>query len=227
MTTAFDTGVGLPHGALVTSDGTFSYALTDHDLVTMARSIRVESPTDGPLIAWCYAQRFVMMRQRGWEGSLAAMITAFSQPINPIWFPDGSKCRPGGEYHGEQPCANAASRPRNATYPWASIAQGVRSTVYNFAGAKLPNGLPRGVNFRARDSANVSSTLEYIPIDSRNRFFSDAPSRAWPEDYVRVRYDGQEAGQAQPKIWAYLLTVLGAAAATALTAVGLGKRRGR
>jgi hypothetical protein len=224
---AIDTGIGLPSGTIVTSDGSFSYTVTDHDLVTMARSIRVESPTDAPLIAWCYAQRYVMMRKNGWDGSLGAMITAFSQPINPIWFPDGSKCRPGGPYYGKQPCANAASRPGHATYPWSRIALPIRQTVLDFASARLPNELPRGVNFRARDSATVSDSLEYIPIGSRNRFFTDAASRAWPEDYVRIRWDGHTIGQAQPPWWAYMLTVIGAGGGVTAIAAAIRKRRGR
>lgn len=228
LETAIETGQGLPLGTIITSDGSFSYDLTDTDLITVARSIRVESPSDAEYICWCYAQRFVMMRKAGASlTTLAGMVTAFSQPINPIWFPDGSKCRPGGDYYGKQPCANAASRPGNAVYPWTRIALPIRETVAAWSSARLPNPLPRGVNFRARDSATVSSSLEYIPIDTRNRFFSDAASRAWPEDYVRIRYDGRIAGQKQPSIVAYALTLVGAAAAGLAAAFGIRNRRGR
>lgn len=213
---------------IVTSDGSFSYQVTEEDLVWMARSIVCESKADRAYIAWCYAQRFVMMR--GTFSTLTGMIRAFSQPVNPAWMAGGTYCGPGGRYaSSEQYCgpSHLAARVRCSSTPWSSIAPEVRSYLLSWAACEEPNVAPKVVDFRARDSlaqaiidgtSTSKPTLEYVALPSRNAFFTDTASRRWPRDYVRLQVGSRSIGERTPSAWGYALAVLGVAGAMGATA---------
>lgn len=210
---------------IVTADGRFEYALTGDDILVMARSIRKESMADRQAIAWCYAQRYVMLRQAGnWSGSLADMIEAFSQPINPKWFPDGQYCRPGGQYAGTDSCAHASSRPANATVPWSRIEPELQEFLAEWSRGHVGNNVPGVIDFRARDgetdrirSGQSNRDLTYFPADTRNAFFTNSKSQRWPDGYVLLK-------PGMGMIWLYAGTVL-AAVGVLLGTLGLTKRR--
>lgn len=168
--------------------------MTSEDIVTLARSIRTESMRDRQALAWCYAQRYVLLRMRGWSGSFSDMVTAHSQPINPKWFPDGIYCRPGGQYHGEQPCRNAGARPGFASYPWSRIEPELKEFLSDWSSGRAGNNVPRCVDFRARDaeterirSGQSSRDLQYVATDTANAFFTTSTSSRWPAGYVVLK----------------------------------------
>ncbi len=223
---------------IVTADGRFSYQLTDHDLLTLARSIRKESITDKAELAWCYVQRYAMLKLGGLDAypTLASMVIAHSQPINPKWFPDGQFCRPGSQYHGSaQYCGqHAVNRVANASIPWERIELSVRSFLLKWSDCEVANPAPRAVDFRARDaeyqrivSGASGRDLIYVPLPTRNAFFATARSAAWPQSYVQLRVGTKSVGERQPPWWAYAL-LLTTVSGIALGATGyLGTGRGR
>ncbi len=223
---------------IVTSDGRFSYQLTDHDLLTLARSIRIESVHDRSEIAWCYVQRYAMLKVGGLDAypTLASMIIAHSQPINPRWFPDGVNCRPGGPYHDDMShCGqHAVNRLSHATIAWDRISLTVRSFLLKWSDCEIANPAPGAVDFRARDSGaeriisgQSTRDLIYMPLPTRNAFFATARSSRWPRSYVRLEVGRKSVGERQPPWWAYAL-LLTTVSGIALGSAGyLGKGRGR
>jgi len=193
---------------LATRDG-FRYAFTPLDLLTLARSIRKEGPSDAAALAWTYAQRYPLVASN--YHSISAMITAHSQPINPAWFPTGPHCKPGGDYYGTSSCVHAAERPVNAVMPWEGISAAVRTSVASFAAGLVENPVPRSVDFAAADlvarkmlGSNPSGfayVQQGIP-GVHNSFVSTTTSRAWPsDDYVTLQVDGRTVGLDPTYLW--------------------------
>ena len=217
---------------IATSDGSFSYDVTPHDLLTLARSIRKEGKSDLAELAWTYAQRLVAMRTT--FDSLAELVTAHSQPINPKWFPDGEFCRPGGRYHGTSSCAHAAERPGNAAIPWTDIESSVRLGVARWAAGHTPNPVPKSVDFAeaglvARKVAGANpSGFAYVQQDVPwvgNSFVSTPASRAWPPFYVQLRVNGRVVSDDPRYLWPMdligpLVATAGALAAGAIYLFG-------
>lgn len=192
----------LPLPMVVAADNSVRYQVTEHDVLTLARSIRKESRADAVELFWCYVQRLVMRHRAGNRVSLASLITSHSQPINPRWFPDGDFCRPGGQYHGKQPCAAAPSRPANASIPWDRIEADVRANVVRCMRAEVSNPVERATDFAAVDLVDrkvAAGTYGFAMVrrgvqGRTNSFVSEAASRAWPAGYVRVVYGGTTSG---------------------------------
>lgn len=193
---------------ITTADGVFRYDVTPRDLLTLARSIRKEGPSDLDALAWTYAQRLVLMRSM--FDSLADLITNHSQPINPKWFPDGEFCRPGGQYAGTRNCAHAAERPANASIPWDRIESRVRLGVAKWAAGLTLNPVPKSVDFaeagfvarqmagsNPREQAYVQQGVPWV----HNSFVSTPTSRAWPANYVRLEVGGRVVGDDPSWLW--------------------------
>lgn len=210
---------------IATSDGSFSYDVTPHDLLMLARSVRREGKSDLAEIAWTYAQRLVLAR-RAFD-SLAGLITAYSQPVNPKWFPDGQFCRPGAQYHGTASCRDAPNRPGYASIPWDSIESSVRLGVARWAAGLTPNPVPKSVHFaeaslvarqlagsNPEQRAYVQQGVPWV----RNSFVSTAASRAWPANFVQLHVDGRVAGDDPTYLWPMDLIGPLVATAGALTA---------
>jgi hypothetical protein len=64
------------------------YVLTNNDYLTLARSVEFEGPPK-VAVAWTLIQRFAYLYPT--YTSLAEFIKAYSQPINPRWFPTGQE----------------------------------------------------------------------------------------------------------------------------------------
>lgn len=194
----------LPLPVIRTKDGSFSYQMTGDDLLTLARSLRKEEKAGTNResvgrLAWCYAQRLVLYPTMA---PFKRMVTNHSQPINPAWFPDGTYCKPGGEYHGEQPCASAASRPANAAYAWDRMDPRTQQYIFDWASGAIPNSIPRGTDFAAADlvarkiAGGRPWNVVYQGIPGSTNTIVDEPgSRAWSSaDWVQLQVNGKVVG---------------------------------
>jgi len=171
------------------------YQITPEDVLWLARSVKYEGGNHAAT-AWTYAQRLMSFN----SPSLARLVQAHSQPINPIWRRDGEKCRPGGPYYGNQThCSEAQLRRRDeaATIPWGSLPASIRGTIVDWARAKVPNPVPRATDFA---NAPVSQGFlsrnpdAGVVLREGNWYLYEGRSAGWPADQVTITYDGRTAG---------------------------------
>jgi len=207
----------------------WTYQVTPRDLLVMARSIRRESTRDGDAIPWMYAQRLYLLRRS--YSSLAALATAYSQPINPAWFPSGRFCVPGGEYHGTRSCLDAPNRPGYAAASWESLGDATQTATARWARGDVPNPVPKVVHFAAESlvarqiAAGGTSEKRVIVRQGRepftNTFLSTKTSREWPDDFIQLEVGGKVVGTTSNP----LPYVLGALAIGAGVAVLVARKR--
>lgn len=175
-----------PSLSKITSKNGYSYQITPDDVLWLARSVQFEAGNYAAT-AWTYAQRMAMSRSR----SLKGMVQAHSQPINPIWRRDGSKCRPGGTYHGRDECSESrlTARDRAASLPWSQVRPEVREVIVKFVTGQLPNPVPRAANF-----ANAPVTQGYLSRNPESRvilrdgnwYITEERTNDWPDDFVTI-----------------------------------------
>lgn len=178
----------------IRSQSGWSYQMTPEDLLWLARSVQHEAGNN-EATAWTYAQLLAMRR----GSNLKTLVQGHSQPVNPIWRRDGSKCRPGGAFHGRDECAERrlVVRDRAASMPWSEIRPSVREVIVKFATARLPNPVPRAANF-----ANAPVTTNYllrhpssaIVLREGNWYITEAQTNSWPPDFVTIESNGRIAG---------------------------------
>jgi hypothetical protein len=180
-------------GRIRAQDG-YSYQLTPTDLLWLGRSLQFESGNHAAT-AWTYAQRMAAFKR--WS-SLSALLQAHSQPINPIWRRDGSKCRPGGSHHGLDDCAERrlVRRDEAATIPWDRLRPDVRDVVAKFATARLENPVPRAANFAAPEQTTrymLRNPASAVVLKDGNWYITERQTNAWPMDFVTMEHEGRAA----------------------------------
>jgi hypothetical protein len=139
-------------GALVFDDGTRKQ-LTQEDLLWVARAIHGETggganEEQAAAMFWALAQRMRWSPTfRHW--TMSRLAQAFSQPINPIWLAEGSKCR-GSTYWG---CSEKRTA-RRVVYRglrWEQISPAARRVVVAFAQGRVDNHFVGLVNWFDRE----------------------------------------------------------------------------
>lgn len=190
-------------GQIVTKDG-FRYQITEEDVLWAGRAANCEGGgEDGEKAAlWTWTGRFTLPSYRRRFRTLASLIRAHSQPVNPIWQRTGSKCGPGGQYHGSARFCNESQlqrRERCATTSWGSLKPSVRDSVTKWATAKLANPVPKAVDFASSSIGHSADDVEVARFKSPgsryyNVFYSEAASRSRPADFVQIEHEGSVAG---------------------------------
>lgn len=171
--------------------GLAPYRITDEDRLWAGRAAQFEGGLDPADVLWTWTQRYALPAYRRAFPSLKALIQAHSQPVNPIWRRDGSKCRPGGPYYGRDQCSAArlATRDRAATIPFSALDADVRAKVDAWAKGQLANPVPRSVDF-----ANAPVSQAFISRNpgsevlkrAGNWFIGVPQSLSWPDNYVQL-----------------------------------------
>lgn len=142
--------------SVVLEQGSWSYSLSDDDLLWTARMLQGEGPvTDSAAVLWTMAQLFSPEGQVSkYSGphrftTFKALIQAYSQPINPIWRRDGSKCRPGGSHHSTAACneTRLARRDYYASLPYERVDAAKREVLEQWAAGRLDNPVPGATEF--------------------------------------------------------------------------------
>jgi hypothetical protein len=148
------------------------YAITPADVLTVARAAAHEGdPTR--LVVWTWLQRFAMRYPR--DGSLSALVSAHSQPINPRWFPSGDlhqrevlRLQRNPRLSEEDIATRVASEQRRASRrlryaraTWESLNQEIRREVLRIlSGDDGPSPFPGSVDFRASVAARGDDNEE-------------------------------------------------------------------
>lgn len=125
--------------------GNYVYQITPDDVLWLARSVHKEGGSPAATI-WTYLQRQAAGRR---TSSLASLVLAHSQPVNPRWRAGGEFCGPGGTYAGQDNCSARVltDRAENAVRPWSEIPQAIRDVIVAAVTAQLPNPVPKATDF--------------------------------------------------------------------------------
>lgn len=193
-----------------TSDG-WSYRITGMDLLWLGRAAQGESGDPASTI-WTWMQRYSLPAFRAQYPTLASLVVAHSQPVNPAWTRTGRFCAPGGAYAGRDNCSEErlARRDRLRSLPRSELNAPVLGALAQLEAGTLPNPVERAIDFADRSTTNAF--LERNPNHlllrciEGNCFVASATSLRWPEGHVRL-----ETGLHPGWWWALGLTVLGGA----------------
>lgn len=178
-------------GTIVSLDG-YRYQITPTDVLWLARSVQYEGG-NSLATAWTYAQRQVLFRR---TRSLASLVLGHSQPVNPEWRRDGSFCRPGGRYYGQDNCSEVrlARRDEAAILPWSRIDPEITDMLLRWAQGQTTNPVPRATDFA--DAAVSASFLERYPgsevvLRAGNWYIAERTSSThdstrWPPGFVQI-----------------------------------------
>lgn len=131
------------------------YAPTDDDALWLARAVAREGPPYKG-VAWALAQRFAVLKSLRPElyPTIADLVQAYSQPVNPRWFPDGDlhlRYRRSLQSDAERDAADkrAARRVQFAREPWDELPDFAREAAMEALSGEIESPVPRAVHFRA------------------------------------------------------------------------------
>ena len=135
----------------------FEYEPTAEDRAELARAVTFEGPPRRA-VAWTLVQRFCLLFPGGRYPSLAQLVRAYCQPINPRWFPDGDLY----QIHARSlPTENeradarkrAERRPRQAATPLDALPAEAVGAADEALGAVVESPVLGSVHFRAAPRA--------------------------------------------------------------------------
>lgn len=173
--------------ATITRADGWAYVLTPEDLLWAARMIYGEGG-NSVAVLWTMAANAAQHR----SASFTNTIRAYSQPINPIWYSDGSKCGPGGSAVTSDACSPsrlakrsmiAALQPAGMPAAW--------NLVQRWAAGQIPNPVPRATEFAdptvsASCLAGSHGDCAQLILADGNWYMSSHASASWPANFVRV-----------------------------------------
>ena len=131
---------------------TQEYSATDQDALDLARAIAREGAPHRA-VAWTLVQRFAHLYPR--YGSLSDFVRAYSQPINPRWFPDGDLHRKrmrqleGDAAAQADERARAKRRVQYAATGWEDLPAEARRLALEAIESTVESPVPAAVHFRA------------------------------------------------------------------------------
>ena len=167
------------------------YRISAEDKLWAARAAQYEGhdPTD---TLWTWTQRHALPAFRRRYPELHQLIKAHSQPVNPIWRRDGSKCRPGAPYHGTDHCSETRLRRRDtaASLSFSQIRPHVQAAVNAWAEGRAPNPVDKSVDFAAPNVAQSFLNRHRgarLVKQAGNWFIATEASLRWPPGYVRMQ----------------------------------------
>lgn len=205
-------------GTICYADGT-TRRITPDDAVQMAKMIDGEtwgSPTaeDGRAMLWAIAQRSGIWAFPKW--TLADLIRAYSQPINPKWTRTGSACKKyyAADFTGKIPDSCSVKRvdrrEKNIQMGWADTALGARREVLAFVAGSTPNPVPGVVGWfapgmwrkREGNGSNARDNMLEGPTIDGNVYVKlgkNPDTTAWKADHVKVVGPGKTCSDAIAK----------------------------
>lgn len=158
------------------------YTITDDDVLTLARAVDREGAPNRA-VAWTLVQRFASLYPT--YPTLADFVSAYSQPINPRWFPDGDLHEQRMKQLDERGQADeqrrAELRVQYARKPWDQLAEESRRAALEAALATVESPVPGAVHFRASKARKDDR-----PRDALQRARVFAEGRTDLLDVVRV-----------------------------------------
>jgi len=114
----------------------FSMPVGKEDILQLARAVEHEGyPEVG--VAWALIQRTAWLWSHGMRFNLGRLVTAYAQPINPLWFPGGKKhdeemarLSKLGDAAGQlNESSRALARVSKAATPWGEISSKTKKVI--------------------------------------------------------------------------------------------------
>jgi len=169
----------------------FSLPFSKDDILTLARAVNEEGyPKEG--VAWALIQRAAWLHSHGVSISLGRLVQQYAQPINPAWFPTGSKhlaemdrlARLGDSAGQAAETARAYARIAKANKPWDELAPDTRALIDKLLNGKSFSPVKGAIHYwasRAKDfTGNQARRPEMVLLDrgygfgpGRNVFFAE------------------------------------------------------
>lgn len=180
---------GQAYGKII-GDGR-SYQITDDDLLWLARSVHCEGG-DPAATMWTYAWRLIVKQ---WPGTLAELVRAHSQPVNPAW--DEATDPLCQRWPERCSAASLARRAQCANARWEDLPAELRQKVLTWARAGVINPAPRATDFA---DARVSTSFLARPANANARvvlragnwYIAEQPSLN--QNHVTIQHAGRTAG---------------------------------
>lgn len=171
-------------------EGQPPYRLNRSDVLWAARAAAFEG--DPAEVLWTLSQRYATARQH--YRTFGDFVQAFSQPVNPAWRRDGSKCRPGGPFHASVHCSEDRLQRREhaSSIGWWGLWRDhpeAAATTLQWASAQLANPVPRATNFAAPSVAQgylSDHPGATVLLRAGNWFLIEPWSSSWGEDHVTM-----------------------------------------
>lgn len=148
------------------------YVPTADDRLWLARAVAAEGPPQ-PMVARALVNLFMMQRSKGSTQTLAHLVRAYAQPVNPRWMP-------GGDLHiaalekGEDTEAQASRRLAHSSRPMAAMPPYVTAAV---DGALTASFLSDVTDYAAPtlDASKKGYRARGEPVPGYNRMWTRAP----------------------------------------------------
>lgn len=162
------------------------YSPTDEDRIWLLRAVAGEG-RDHREVAQALAQRFRFLRETrpGLYPTLASLVRAYSQPVNPRWLPGGDKFE-AARAAGKSSASDAAVRRRRVHHARVDF----DPQVVSAAGEALcmlragwpPNAIaPEVTHFAAPDKNRPHMIERTTARDGRNRLWTTQGSVRWAQ----------------------------------------------
>ena len=179
-------------GRIVTRDG-FTYQITTEDVIWAARATTCESSDLESSLAelWAWTYRFATPSYRRTYRTLASLIRAHSQPVNPRWERGGEACGPGGRFEGSQVCSETllARRERCRTTPYDALPAAMRELTEAWAKGRTRNPVPLAMDFASSSIGTQEGDLEVARFGrsgNQQVFYSEPQSRRLGASFVTI-----------------------------------------
>jgi len=146
----------------------FKYTVTPADVLELARAVHLEgAPQSGVL--WTLVQRFAFLYASGQSKSLADFVQNYAQPLNPEWFPNGSRflehhrdlLKAGKVKEAATELKKATARPAKARLTWEQLPLTVRHLVESVVSGNRPvSRAPGALHYWASRATSVMKPSE-------------------------------------------------------------------
>lgn len=166
----------------------FTYELSEHDVITLIRAVNKEGKPQSA-VTWSLLNRFAWLYPQ--YKSLASFVKAYSQPINPRWFPNGDLFLSSLEKVKNRKAAlsRANARVEYSKLHLDNISDYVKDTVYGVLQGKISNPVYGAQHFIY--SMAKTTDLEYEAQELQQDYLKQKPFLATiiPVDSARKGFN--------------------------------------
>lgn len=176
------------------------YEPTEQDALWLARAVEREGPPHKG-VAWTLVQRFAWLHPTGTYPTVASLVQAYAQPVNPRWFPDGDKHQQylttlSSQAQVAEANLRAERRREYASTPWEHLSPEAKAAANEALQVLQESPVPGAVHFRAAVVPRNATKQQAYQLAQRY-----ADGRDDLDEVVRPIAEGY--GEAGPVNWLF------------------------